>query len=247
MWRSEKETSPSIKRESRGLHNHWNFSLCGKFFLCLKNQCSVYLHHSTHYSPLHWTQGPHHSFLLLVQFCFKRLTQRGIQRVCLWLTVQPRLALICVVSQQVLWDHSTTDRLNEWARDFSMPFPISDHELSCKLQRYSQNVAVTDKLAQILRGQCRSDCVIINLLSNREFVKRVGGCWSRASMPCCSCWHSRWQWNPKELAAFALSPLTCWVFVSCTRRQQGIFLKGELDYLHIKQQLTFSVAASNFD
>lgn len=25
------------------------FSLCGKFFLCLKNQWSVYLHHGTHY------------------------------------------------------------------------------------------------------------------------------------------------------------------------------------------------------
>lgn len=76
--------------------------------------------------------------LAVVAFCFKRVMQTGRQGVCLRLTGQPRLALICVIPQQAPRDHSSSDRVKEWDTDFSMLFFISGHEPSCKLQRYSR-------------------------------------------------------------------------------------------------------------
>lgn len=53
LWCGQKETNPSTKRESSGLHNHWNFHLVEySSSIFLNNQGSVYLYHCTLYRPL---------------------------------------------------------------------------------------------------------------------------------------------------------------------------------------------------
>lgn len=150
MWCSQKETTISTKRESRGLHCN---SFCGKFYLCLKNQCPVYLPHGTHYRPLHWTQGPHHSFLLWLQFCFKRPIQTGIQES---LSQAYSAAKACFNLCRIT--AGSEGSLNHWQAEWvahrllhALPHLWSWAELKTP-KVFPEHGSDFDRLAQILRG-----------------------------------------------------------------------------------------------
>lgn len=182
MW-SERDQSINQKRKQRPAQP-LKLSLCGKFFTHPKNKSSVYLHHITHIGAL--DTRPHDLFLLLLQFCLKRLIQTGSQGVCLRLTVQPRLALICVVSQQASRDHSTTDRMGGIETSSCPPSSLimSWAANSKGIPRTGQTGSHHKKAVQIWRG-------------HYTFIKWQRVCpvlvSAAARLHVYYCWHSPWQ------------------------------------------------------